>query len=183
MDDTVNWDDFDLKTEAISGDDVKNADSNGRAPAGTYLCECIDSTPRQQNGKEYSYVQANLKWKILEAKKIGDIDVEDGEHADLQGKFIWDSISMQHPSEKPGTRNRRVLVASKTGLLDNSAELTAASWKTDIIGRQSLITTFEDTYTDKYGATQKIVKVKFDGYQKVADGAGKDTAVDALADL
>jgi len=176
------WDDFDLPTESFSDDDVKNANSSGKAPAGTYLCECIDSTPVRKNGAEYSFVQANLKWKILEAKKIGANEVEAGEYEDLEGKFIWDSINMYHPSEKPGTKNRRVLVASKLGLLDGGKELTRDSWSGDVLGRKALVTTIDNEWVDKFGGKQTNVKVDFGGYQSVDQGpVGEE--VDPLKDL
>lgn len=87
-----------------------------------------------------------------------------------KGKIQHDDITMPHPDESQGSQNRRVLIASRMGLIEKgSKQVVNVNWKA-LEGSQVLITV-EDKVSTKNGKT--YANVTFDGWQ---DPAAKGVA-------
>ncbi len=168
----LSWDDDLDVDEEVSEEDVKTAESMGKVPVGKYLCECVGSSPKQIDFKNYSCIAAALRWNILKVLELDSVVVTgDGGEA-YEGRTIFDDIALYSGSEKDGMRNRRILVAKRCGLIGNgmSDKITKKMWQKDVIGKKVIINYIEEGYTPK-GSTveKKIRKVAFDGYES-ADG-------------
>jgi hypothetical protein len=87
-----------------------------------------------------------------------------------KGKMQHDDITLPHPEESQGSQNRRVLIASRMGLIEKgSKKVVNVNWKA-LEGAQVLITV-EDKVSTKNGKT--YANVTFDGWQ---DPAAKSVA-------
>ena len=171
----LSWDDPQIDpTENITEEDVKGAEQLGaRIPVGRYLCTCTESTPRQVDFKEYSCIAATLKWRVDKVLELGVKEdgkwtsrpVESDQGEEYEGMFIYDDIAMHSPKEKEGMKKRRILVAKRTGLIsDTTSKITKKMWAKEIVGKQAVITTEEQSYKDKNGNEKTTVKVAFSGY-------------------
>ena len=169
----LSWDD-DLGDidEEVSEETIKAAESMGKVPVGKYLCECVGSTPKQKDFRDYSCIAASLRWNILKVLELDSVAVTGDEGEAYEGRTIFDDVALYSGSEKDGMRNRRILIAKRCGLIGNgmSDKITKAMWQKDIIGKKVIINYIEEGYTPK-GSTveKKIRKVAFDGYES-ADG-------------
>lgn len=168
----LDWNEIDPEKlgESVSEDDIKNAENGGRPGIGLYLCACEKTTPKQVNPDDKpSYLVAGLGWKIERVIELNGVKVEDGEGETLEGKYIWDDIALPHASESDGARSRRILVAKRCGLInDTSRSLPPDAWSNLIIGKRALIRLTERAYTDKAGNPKTIASVPFDGYDYAA---------------
>jgi hypothetical protein len=177
MSDALNWDAVDIEDENISEEDMKNAESSGRLPAMKFLGTCESSIPREAKLKEYTTYEANLKWHVDEVLECPpgtpatDVDKEA-----YEGRFCYDGVLLPHPKEKQGMKNRRVLIAKRLGLINNTSDKIPSSlWANAIVGAQAIITTEEQSYVDKSGNPKTSIKVKFDGYEAVTGATSTDT--------
>ena len=165
---SLSWEDLDDSSidEEVTDADLKAAESLGRVPVGKYLCECISSEPRQKDFKNYSCLAANLRWNILKVIELDGQPVKGDAGEIFEGRSIFDDINLYSPAEKDGMRNRRILVAKRTGLIGSSAEkITKKMWQVDIIGKKTIITYINDPWFDeKTKTTKPSFKVAFDGY-------------------
>jgi hypothetical protein len=82
-----------------------------------------------------------------------------------KGKMQHDDITLPHPEASQGSQNRRVLIASRIGLIEKgSKDVVNVNWKA-LEGAQVLITV-EDKVSTKNGKT--YANVTFDGWQNPA---------------
>jgi len=181
MADTMAWDDVDVEDEEITEADVNNAESMGKLPPMKFLGTCESSNPREAKLKEYTCIEANLKWRVDEVLELPvGTPASDEDKDRLEGRFVFDGILLGHPNEKDGMRNRRILVAKRCGLIGNTSDkIPKKAWSDLIVGALAIITTEKQEYTDKNGDKKTTVKVKFDGYESV-DGA---TSTDTFDDI
>lgn len=166
----LTWGEVNIANEQVTEQDIKEAESSGFAGPGKYLVTVVESNPREAKLKEYTCIAANLKMKIVEVLKMGaDMhDPQPGEGDDLEGKFIFDDVLLQHPKEKDGMRKRRILIARRFGLIkDTGAEITPQMWSKDILERDIIVTVEQQSYKDKQGNPKTSNKVAFDGYEPV----------------
>jgi|GEM_PF-856513 len=168
----LTWDD-DLGEidEQVTEEAIKNAESMGKVPIGKYFCKCVGSVPKQKDFANYSCIAAGLRWEILKVLEMDGNPVKGDEGGAYEGRTIFDDVALYSPSEKEGMRNRRILIASRTGLIGSSNDkITKAMWKNDIIGKNVILNYIEEGYTQK-GSTveRKVRKVAFNGYES-ADG-------------
>lgn len=178
---SLSWDD-DLGDidENVSEDDVKQAESMGKVPVGKYLCECVGSVPKQKDFKDYSCIAAGLRWEILKVLELNGVAVVGDEGEALEGRAIFDDVALYSGSEKDGMRNRRILIAKRTGLIGGSMDkITKEMWSKDIIGKKAILNYIEEEYTPK-GKTVpvKVRKVAFDGYESPDGVEINDQSVD-----
>lgn len=169
--------DTDQLSETVSEDDIKNAENGGRPGVGLYLCVCEKSSPKQVNPDDKpSYLAVGLGWKIERTIELNGVKVTGDEGEAMEGRFIWDDISLPSAGEADGVRSRRILVAKRCGIIkDGSNKIPSDAWSNLIIGKRALIRLAERSYKDKNGNDRTIVAVPFDGY----DYASK---VEAIAD-
>jgi len=167
---SISWDDdFDAIDEEISEEDIKKAEAGGKVPVGKYLCECVGSKLQQYDG-DYSCVEVNLQWNILKVLELDGtvIDGDDGEA--YEGRSIFDTVRLYSPLEKEGTGNRRILVASRIGLIAKGGKLPVALWR-QAIGKKAILIHIDNEWTPP-GKTIPIIRRQvafFDGYES-ADG-------------
>lgn len=170
-DQILNWEDESINIdEDVTEEDIKSAEAMGKVAVGRYLCECVDSQPRQKDFANYSCIAANLKWEIKKVLELNNVEVQGDEGDIWEGRPIYDDVALWAPLEKDGMRKRRILIAKRIGLISGSDDkITKAMWKTGIIGKHAVINYIEEAYTDKQGNAKKSRKVAFDGYES-ADG-------------
>lgn len=159
--------------ENFTEEDLSTAEAMGKTPLGKFLCTCVESTPVQQNFKDYSCIAANLKWRIDSALEIEGSPIE-GDEGDVHiGKFLFDRVNMAHPSEPDFAKNRRLLIAKRVGLIsESSGTITKEMWATGIVGKSAILT-YEDKFNKKSNKTFR--NVAFDGYESVTDAATAPT--------
>lgn len=183
MGDTLDWNDVDIEDEEVTEADINNAENSGRLPPLRFLATCDESTPREAKMNDYTGYEANLKWNIEEALEVGvfDLDSEttewhpatDEEKEQFEGRSVFDSILLPHPSEADWAKNRRVLVAKRCGLITNASDkLSSKMWASDIIGVQVIITTEGKKSTKD--PKKVYINVKFDGYESLTDATEAD---------
>jgi len=168
----LSWDD-DLGDidEEVTEETMKEAEAMGKVPVGKYLCECIDSQPKQKDFANYSCIAASLRLQIVKVLELNGEAVKGDEGETYEGRTIFDDVALYSGAEKDGMRNRRILIAKRMGLIGGSSDkITKAMWKKDVLGKKVIINYIEESYTPK-GSTveRKVRKVAFDGYES-ADG-------------
>ena len=168
----LSWDDDLDVDEEVSEEDVKTAESMGKVPVGKYLCECVGSTPKQKDFRDYSCIAAALRWSILKVLELDGVVVTGDDGEAYEGRTIFDDVALYAGAEKDGMRNRRILIAKRCGLIGNGVgdKITKKMWQKDIIGKKVIINYIEEGYTPANSTVEKKVrKVAFDGYES-ADG-------------
>jgi len=188
----LNWGDVDVDEDVNEQDLKESEDISQKNPIGRFVCTVIGVRPVEKNFSAYSCIAANLKFEIndvLEHEKpiIGEdgktfkhpktgeivkkvVKVEGKERDDLnmtlQGLTLFDDINLFSPSEKPAMKKRRLFVARQIGILnDDGTQLTAKDWA-KAEGRQVIIDTEWNVYTNKQGVEIKNSRIKWDGYSK-----------------
>lgn len=187
MAEQMKWDEVNVANERVTEEDIKAAESMGLIPIGKFRCVCVGSAPREIKFEDYSCFAANLKWEIEDVLEINGQKPTDEEMKSWEGRFIWDSVNLEHHKEKDGFKKRRVLIAKRCGLISSTSQaITKDMWAKDIIGRQIvLVTKKQDDYIDKKSKLLKTgqVRVAFDGYEALdGENAGGGTT-DTFADI
>ena len=178
--------------ETVTEEDLKNAQRVSRStPVGLLRCTVKMVGLIEKTFKEYSCAAASLQFEIkevieLEQPVIGENGkpvIRNGEplmkvvpisgkvkaeaDAFYGGMVVRDDVNLYNPKEKPASKDRRVFVAQKIGLLDQGdSNLTGAMWR-NAPGKDVLIRTEWNKYTDKDGNEKKNVKVGYNGYEHV----------------
>lgn len=184
MSEQLGWGDIQMPPEKVTEDDVKKAESMGRAPVGKFIVTCVDSQPREAKMKEYSCYAANLKMEIDEVLELDGAKATESDSAAHEGKFIWDDVLLEHDKEKDGMRKRRILIAKRTGLITNTgAEITQDMWANQIVGKQFIVTTELNSYTDDKGNKKSNVKVAFAGYESMSGAEHREAKDDDFSDI
>lgn len=169
----LTWEQAGIEDETVTEKDIKAAEGMGMLPPGKYLCEVIESKPRQKDFNDYSCIAAGLKMEVVKALQINGRPPEGDAAEALEGKFIFDDINLASPKEKDGMRNRRILIAKRLGLIpmnaNGSVVVHAGVWRKEVIGKQAIVTYIHESYTDKKTQATKISgKVAFDGYEHIS---------------
>jgi len=183
----MNWDEVEIADENVTEEDVTAAESmGGRIPVGRWLCTVEKSTPRNADLKTYTSLclAVNLQMQVDQALEVDGKKVEGDAGDAYEGRFIWDDVLLEHPDEKDGMRNRRILIAKRFGLIVGDQPITKKMWSEDIVGKQIIIVTEKGkSYEDKFGATQEgRIKVGFSGYES-AENAEVAGATDTFDDI
>jgi hypothetical protein len=141
-----------LKTsENLATVDWDSIEGGGRVSAGTHLMLVKKVGGYMFNFEKYTGPRAKVQLQVIEGPD--------------KGKTQYDDISLPHPQESDGSRNRRVLIASRMGLITKGSKETAnVNWAA-LTGAQVLITV-EDNVSKKNGKTYS--NVTFDGWQDPA---------------
>lgn len=190
-DKTLDWDEVNID-ETITEADLKNAERvSRRIPVGTLLCTVKKVSLIEKTFKEYSCAAASLSFEInsvleLEREvqgedgkpimrngeplmKVSEISGKEKIEADAfySGMIVKDDVNLYSPKEKPASKNRRLFVAKKIGILNETeTNLTGRMWQ-NAEGCQVIIRTEWNHYTDKEGNKQKNVRVGYSGYEHV----------------
>lgn len=81
-----------------------------------------------------------------------------------RGKTVYDDVNLPHPQEKEGNVKRRVLIASRMGLIPKgSKDVTQVNWKL-LEGRDVLITVEHKKGTGD-NANKTYANITFDGWE------------------
>jgi len=171
------WGDIEGEDEELTKTDIENAESMGRMPPMRFLGTCESSNPREAKLNAYTCYSANLKWIIDELLECpAGTPASDEDKDRFEGRFQFDDVLLGHQDEKAGIRNRRILIAKRCGLINNASDkIPKNAWSDLIVGAQAIITTEKQEYTDKNGNEKSSVKVKFDGYESIAEAANTDS--------
>ena len=167
---SISWDDdFSDIDEEISEEDVKKAEAKGKVPVGKYLCECVDSKLQQYDG-DYSCLEVNLRWSILKTLELDGMIIEGDAGEAYEGRAIFDTVRLYSPNEKEGIGNRRILVASRIGLIAKGGKLPVKLWA-QAVGKKAVLIHIDNEWIPP-GKTVPIKRRQvafFDGYES-ADG-------------
>ena len=200
----LGWDDVDID-ETITETDLKSADRVSRSlPVGVFICTIKKVGLVEKNFKEYSCAAVVLPFEIesvLEIEraildedkkplnrngeplmKVMAVSGKEKDQADMlyQGILIRDEVNLYSPKEKPASKDRRLFVAKKIGILDETeTALTGSMWQ-GAEGRRVIIKTEWNHYTDKEGNKKKTVRVGYSGYEHIDSlkGTEKDVEID-----
>jgi len=177
MGETLAWDEVPMTEEEVSEEEMSAAESNGRLPAMKFRGTCESSTPSEAMMPEYTGYQAGLKWVVDEVLEcpVGTPATEEVKDQ-YEGRFQYDNVLLGHPDEADWAKNRRILVASRCGLM-NGQEIPGNAWSELIVGKEAIITTEEKP--SKKDPTKTYINVAFDGYEAV-DGSESGDSFDDI---
>jgi hypothetical protein len=186
----LDWNTLSVDETVTAEDLAASEDLSNQSPVGKFLVTVVKSIARENAMTAYTCVAANLEIRIddvLEVEKpvIGDdgkpvqrngetvmkrmpVEGDEKVKANLQfaGQKINEAVNMAHPKEKDAMKRRRLFIAKKLGLITGSAlNIPTRAWGVDIIGKQAVVTTEWNRWTDKTtGETRKNVRVAWDGW-------------------
>ncbi|MBI9090752.1 MAG: hypothetical protein JEZ12_16160 [Desulfobacterium sp.] len=184
-----NWETVDVDETISTADHAVSNDLDIQTPVGIFLVTVSESTPIEKTFKNYNCMAAKLKMRIDDVLKIeqplldsknqpikreGEIiqkiqailaEKKAGINALYTGRFIFDEVNLYHVKEKDATKNRRLFVAKKMGIITpQSTSLTTAMWA-GAVGRQAIVITEWNSWEDKITKElKKNVKVGWSGY-------------------
>lgn len=139
-------------SENLANVDYDNLDSYGLVSEGRHLVLIERVSGYLHNFKDYTCARAKLKMLILAGPD--------------KGKYVFDDVNLPHPDEKQGNQNRRVLIATRLGLIAKGTKDTVnINWK-DLEGKKGVVTVEHNTSTDeKTKKTKTFANVSFAGYE------------------
>jgi hypothetical protein len=146
-----------MTSEYLGNIDWDGLEMGGIPAEGQHLAIIRKVQGKMVNFKDYSGPVAKVQLEILEGED--------------KGKKVFDSINMPTPGEKQGNQNRRILIASRMGLIPQGCKDTVnIEWKL-LEGKKALITVVHKKGTgDK--ADKTYANIDFAGYE-APDTAGK----------
>ncbi len=155
----IDYDDSLLQTsESLAAVDWDSIEGAGKLSPGQHLCLVKKVSGYIHNFQTYSGPRAKVMFTVIKGKD--------------KGKTQYDDVTLPHPQEADGSRNRRLLIASRMGLITKGSKDTAqVNWQT-LEGRQVLITV-EDNVSTKTGKTYS--NVTFDGWADPATAQAAET--------
>ena len=202
--------------ENMENVDWDRVDGFGLVSEGKHLVEIENVSGYSHNFKEYTGSRAKLKMRVLAGPDayrgvgsgdetltqmaVGAYTVRWGEVPGYlppedqtlvlagpdAGKFVYDDLNLPHRKEKAGNQNRRLLIASRLGLIEKGAkDNVGINWKL-LEGRQAVVSVVH-TKSEKDGKV--YANITFDGYEgpeswqaQAASGAG-GSGPDQWADI
>jgi hypothetical protein len=171
----ADYDDNLLNTsENLAAVDWDHLETGGIPAEGKHRVTITKVGGELKNFKTYTGPQAVLQMTITEG--------------DDKGKMIFDRINLPHASEAQGNQNRRVLIASRLGLIQTgSKDTTKINWKL-LEGMEAVVTVIHKKGTgDNAGKT--YANLSFDGYENIdaamvtSPGPGGAAGPEAYADI
>ena len=151
----VDYDDALLQTsENLGNVDWDKIESTGKLSPGEHLCLVKKIGGYLHNFQDYTGPRAKIFLQVVEGPD--------------KGKTQYDDITLPHPQEADGSRNRRVLIASRMGLITKGSKDTSKiNWKT-LEGRQVLITVEDKVSESGKSKGKTFANVTYDGWQDPA---------------
>ena len=140
-----------LKTKEVLKDVNWDTLSTGEMVGeGRHLVKINKVTGESHNFKDYTGIQAVLQMVVQEGPD--------------QGKTIFDRINLPHAQEAKGNQNRRVLIASRMGLIEKGTKDNVdINWKI-LEGMMAVVTVIHKKGTGQ-NANKTYANVEFDGYE------------------
>ena len=136
-----------MTSENLAGVNWDQIESGGLVSAGQHLALIKKVGGYLHNFASYTGPRAKVQLQIVDG-------------AD-KGKVAYDDITLPAPQESDGSRNRRLLIASRMGLIEKgSKDSTKVNWKA-LEGAQVLITV-EHNVSKTNGKTYS--NISFDGW-------------------
>jgi hypothetical protein len=130
--------------------DWDRIDSFGLVSEGKHLVEIEKVAGYLHNFKEYSGPRAKLKMRVLAGPDAG--------------KYLYDDLNLPHLQEKAGNQNRRLLIASRLGLVPKGTKTAVGiNWKL-LEGRPAVVTVVHNK-SEKDGKSSTYANNSFDGYE------------------
>ena len=185
----IPWGEIAVDETVTEADQAASDDISNKTMVGWALCTVSECTAFENVMKTYTCNAANLKLIINSLIKIEQPVIDDngqpvkrnGEviqkimdipadklvamNALYAGRFIFDTINLQHPLEKDGMRNRRLFVAKRLGLITPTSTVIPAMAWAGAAGKQVIVKTEWNLWKDKITEEiNKNVKVAWDGY-------------------
>lgn len=189
MSNELSWDDVEMDDEDFTEEEAKEIEDGGRPrlPVGLYLCEVVESTPKQIDFNAYSCLGVTLKFEIIKALEIEGEKVTDAQGESFEGLTINDDIAFADTEgkEKDGMRKRRKYVALRLGLIQPGEKLSKAMWRDRAIGKKVKLQLEENRYIDKKTNQEKIGFPQigfFSGYHRI-DAEDQESQVPAWDDI
>ena len=168
-------DDYLMTNENLADVSWDTLESGGLVSEGQHLAVVKKISGYLFNFQAYSGPRAKVMFQIVDGPD--------------KGKTQFDDISLPHAQESQGTKNRRILIASRMGLIEKGSKDTAkVNWK--ILEGAKVLITVEHNVSKTNGKTYS--NVTFDGWadpaaaptppSEVANGNG-GAAKDTYADI
>ena len=133
---------------AVSWDQLE---SGGLVSQGEHLAIIKKVAGYLHNFKDYTGPRAKIQLQIIEGPD--------------KGKVVYDDITLPAAQESDGSRNRRVLIGSRMGLIEKGSKDTAkVNWK--ILEGAKVLITIEHNVSKSNNKT--YANVTFDGWQDPA---------------
>jgi hypothetical protein len=150
-------------TEEISPEDIKKATAKKRVDVGEYLCIISDHEWIDMDFLTPSVTGTRYSMTVIEA-----LNVPDEKKHDFSGAILIDDIPMVTPGEQDWRKEKRIKVATVTGILaESGGRLSKSSWP-KAVGKQVIIkVTFKkekDKESGKYKKTEFTGVDKFEGW-------------------
>ena len=165
--------DNDEVTEDVDAKAVEDCEKGSSMPWGKHIVTVVDSVPKEAHLKAYTCIGANLKMQIEKTLEIEGVVTTDENSAEFEDRYIFDDILLFNEDEKPGMKNRRILIAKRLGLVSESGgKISKKAWSEDILNKRFVVITEKNEYTDKAG--KEVIgqpKVAFAGYETVDTGS------------
>ena len=171
------------KLENVNWDTLE---TGGTLSEGKHLVKINKVAGELHNFPTYTGPQAVLQMIVQDSRTPEDI-----------GKMQFDRINLPHPAEAQGNQNRRVLIASRMGIIEKGSKETAKiNWKI-LEGMSAVITVVHKKGTGQ-NANKTYANVDFAGYEgpetwdayksgavpgAVAGGNGASAGQDTYADI
>lgn len=154
---SIEYDDSLLQTsEAMGGVDWDTIETGGLVSEGKHLATIRKIGGYLHNFSTYTGPRAKVQFQIKEGPD--------------KGKVLYDDITLPDPREADGSRNRRILIASRMGLIPRgSKETHQVNWKV-LEGRDVLITV-EHSDPNKDTKRRVFANVAFAGWEDPAAAA------------
>ncbi|MDI6752816.1 MAG: hypothetical protein QME78_00290 [Thermodesulfobacteriota bacterium] len=151
------YDDSLLKfSQPLAAIDWETLETGGLPAEGQHLATIMKVGGYMHNFKTYTGSRAKIQLQI----KAGPD----------KGKMVYDDINQPHPQEAQGNVNRRVLIASRLGLISKgSKETVEINWKL-LEGKDVLITVVHRKGTGD-NANKTYANIDFAGYEDPATAA------------
>jgi hypothetical protein len=168
-------DDLLQTSQPLAGVDWDHLETGGIPAEGQHLATVIKVGGYLFNFKNYTGPRAKVQFQIKEGPD--------------KGKMVYDDINLPHPQEAPGNVNRRVLIASRLGLIPKGSKDTVAiNWK--LLEGKDVLITVEHNKGSGDKANKTYANITFAGYEDPAaatatpPGAGTPgTTKDQYADI
>lgn len=159
----IDYDDSLLNTsEAMGGVDWDTIETGGLASEGKHLAIVKKIGGYLHNFSTYTGPRAKVQFQIKEGPD--------------KGKTLYDDITLPHPQESDGSRNRRVLIASRMGLIPRgSKETHQVNWKA--LENRDVLITVEHNKSAKNN--KMYANIAFDGWEDPATAAAAPVAAAA----
>lgn len=144
----MDWNDWSNdEDEGVSKEDIQNAEAGGGVPPGKYLCILEKTTLKDKTRDNAPLRAVECLFKVVQALEVEGVA---GDHPEMAGKKVVDTIDLYLKGEKEAFKNRRVMFLRRIGAIKEEGDrVTGETWSKAILGRRILVKVERRKYKDK----------------------------------